>query len=293
MKFWLTLILTGLLCLTTVNAAQAQDELNGKFFVIKESRGRIITYTAHRVVRGDRYLNERNQLFEVYRLRGNTAIAKFVRTEALRPQGLAAVKAVLAGIYNLDFLGAQAKPRGPIGIYHTHSDESYAPSDGTSSKRANGGIFQVGDSLTSALERIGVPVVHLKTPHDPHDGMAYDRSRRTAFQILKKQPNVLLDVHRDAVPAQMYQTNVKGARVTKVQLVVGRQNPNFQANNDFAKQIKATVDKKSPGLVKGIFYGKGKFNQDLAPRAMLLEFGSNTNRKEEAEKCANIFARGG
>ena len=40
-----------------------------------------------------------------------------------------------------------------------------------------------------------------KTPHDPHDAMAYDRSRRTAAELLKKNPIALLDIHRDAVPA--------------------------------------------------------------------------------------------
>ena len=52
--------------------------------------------------------------------------------------------------------------------------------------------------------------------------------------------------------------------MTKVQIVLGRTNPNLKANEAFAKQVKAVVDKKYPGLIKGIFYGDGKYNQDLS-----------------------------
>ncbi|HYH04815.1 MAG TPA: stage II sporulation protein P, partial [Bacillota bacterium] len=103
-------------------------------------------------------------------------------------------------------------------------------------------------------------------------------------------PPVILDIHRDAVPREEYTTQLNNKPAAKIQFVVGRENPNFQANNEFAKQVKKSVDKKYPGLVKGIFYGKGKYNQDLGPRAMLLECGSNTNSEQEAIRGARVFA---
>jgi stage II sporulation protein P len=78
--------------------------------------------------------------------------------------------------------------------------------------------------------------------------------------------------------------------VTKIKLVVGKQNPNQTSNLEFAKKIKAVMDQKSPGLSNGIYIGKGDFNQDLSPRSMLIEVGSNTNTKEEAEKGVQLFA---
>jgi stage II sporulation protein P len=278
-----------LLVIPAVNTL-AQDELKGGYMTLQSPDGKVITWIGHRVVVGDEYLAANNRLYRVEKVRRNTAVVRMIKKNGLATTPWANVKAFISEINPLDFLRAEVKQRGPIGIYHTHSDESYVPTDGTSSKPAKGGIFQVGDTLAKALEAKGIPVIHSKDPHDPHDGMAYDRSRRTAAQLLRNRPICLIDVHRDAGPTQGYSQYVNQKAVTKVQLVVGRQNPNFQANNDFAKQIKAVVDRKNPGFIKGIFYGKGKFNQDLGPRTILLEFGTEQNSKEAAERGAQIFA---
>ena len=76
----------------------------------------------------------------------------------------------------------------------------------------------------------------------------------------------------------------------QIRLVVGRQNQNMQANLDFAKQIKAYYDEKKPGLIKGIFMAKGNYNQDLAPRSILIEVGTHTNSLEAAQNGAAVFA---
>jgi stage II sporulation protein P len=268
----------------------AENELVGKYMTLQDNQGNIITCTAHQIVKGDEYLDSQNNLYKVTSVKDNTAIVKLVKKEKLSASLTTELQNFWASLTSLEFLQGAVKQKGPIAIYHTHSDESYIPGDGTSSIFAHGGIFQVGDSLTNAFEKNGIPVIHSKTPHDPHDAMAYDRSRRTAVQLLKDRPTTLLDVHRDAVPAQLYSDVIKNEGVTKVQLVVGRQNPYFQANNDFAKQIKASCDRKYPGFIKGIFYGKGKYNQDLGPKSILLEFGSDTNSKVSAERGAQIFA---
>jgi len=120
--------------------------------------------------------------------------------------------------------------------------------------------------------------------------MAYQRSRRTATELLKKAPDAIIDIHRDAVPAEEYHGNVNGQPLAKIQLVVGRQNPQMETTNNFAKQLKATADNKSPGLIKGIFFGKGAYNQDLYPRSILIEAGTYTNSRLKAQEGANIMA---
>jgi len=103
----------------------------------------------------------------------------------------------------------------------------------------------------------------------------------------------LIDVHRDGVPdPNFYKTTIKGQPGTKVRLVVGRQNPHMSSNLEFAKQTKAYFDKNYPGLIKGIFMAKGNYNQDLSPRAMLIEVGTHTNSRQAAEAGVALFADG-
>ncbi|GAB6877077.1 stage II sporulation protein P [Thermaerobacter litoralis] len=183
-------------------------------------------------------------------------------------------------------------PRGEglIGIYHTHNDESYIPTDGTASVEGRGGIHKVGDVLGRELAQHGFRVVKSEALHLPHDRGAYRRSRRTALDFMPKNPLVLLDVHRDATPPEFYREVVKGEPVTQIRLVVGRENPFRRTNLAFARRLKAEADRSFPGLVKGIYYGRGNYNQDLGPRTLLIEVGAHTNSRIRAERGAAMFA---
>lgn len=276
--------------LVMVPMVHAEEERIDGYYTMVTSEGRVICRTSHKIHVGDEYLSSDNRLYRVDRIEGDQAMVRFVRQESASVIQSESVwgslfKGFLAGEKRV-----QANNRRPIAIYHTHTDESYVPTDGRSSIKANGGIYQVGEAMASKFRQLGVPTIHDRTPHDPHDAMAYDRSRRTAANLLKRRPLALIDVHRDAVPREEYADQINNTEVTKVQLVVGRQNPNRAASDAFAKQIKATVDKKYPGFVKGIFYGRGKYNQDLAPRLILLEVGAHTNSRQAAERGAAIFA---
>ncbi len=245
-----------------------------------------IFVTSRLVSVGDEYQTADDRLFEVVRVEGNKAYARFVRQVGLDDLRTD-FRAILASILE----SAPAKKRNvTIGIYHTHSDESYTPTDGTSSIRGNGGIYKVGQVLAKSLERAGVKVIHSQARHDPHDVAAYKRSRRTAQELLGKS-TALLDVHRDAVPREHYTTEINGRKVAQVQLVVGRQNPNMAANKQFAQEVKAAADRQQPGLVKGIFFARSGYNQDLSPRNLLLEVGTDKHTRDEAERGASLFAK--
>lgn len=272
----------------------AEVERSDGYFTLVDGEGRTICRTAHQVEVGDEYLTADNILYRVEEVDEDTAHVRFVERVKLNSSASSLFSRVWRGISRRfssarEFM-AQGEKKRPVAIYHTHSDESYIPTEGRSSVKYSGGIFQVGETLARALKERGIPVIQDKTPHDPHDAMAYDRSRRTAVDLLKQNPVAVLDIHRDAVPRGEYTDEVNNTTVSKIQLVVGRQNPNQGANDAFARQLKEAVDRRYPGLVKGIFYGEGKYNQDLAPRLILVEIGTHTNTREEAERGAAIFA---
>jgi stage II sporulation protein P len=177
-----------------------------------------------------------------------------------------------------------------VGIYHSHSDESYTPTDGSSSQRGNGSIYEVGAVLANSLRDNGISVFHSTNRHDPHDVNAYFRSRRTVFQLLKQQPDALLDIHRDSAPAASYIASVNGILAAKVMLVIGRQDPHMNVNMAFARELRDETNRLYPGLIKGIFIAHGNYNQDLYPTALLVEIGTETVRRSLADNSAHVLA---
>ena len=272
-----------------IRAEEERDK--GYYTVYEENTNKKIFVTARVLTVGDRYLNDENNLYEVVEILGDDAMARFVEKVDIQ-QALDLPEAAMAETQDDSDVAKpnKGKKERIIGIYCTHSDESYVPTDGAASIPHNGGIYKVGASLKNAFEKKGIKVIQSFTSHDPHDAMAYERSRRTAIEMLKKGPDAVIDVHRDAVPAENYQSTVNGQPLAQLQLVVGRQNPQMETTNNFVKQIKANADKKYPGLVKGIFYGKGAYNQDLYPRNILIEAGTYLNPREKAQNGADVMA---
>lgn len=259
----------------TSQPAAGLDERLGSYFTVLDESGKTLFTTGHLVHVGDEFISEDDTRYEVIRVDEDTAVARAVgKMEALPPLPLTAQT------------GAGG---GKVAIYHTHSSESYVPSDGAESRPGSGGIIDVGAALADALERRGIQAIHSTASHEPHDAGAYDRSRRTAVQLLKERPLALFDVHRDGGPAEPYLKEVDGKEVAKAMIVVGRTNPKMNANLDFARRLKDAVNAEYPGLIKGIFLGKADFNQDLFDRALLLEMGTERTSKEAAAAGAELI----
>lgn len=285
-------IIVALILSLMCSVAFAEDEREDGYFTVYEKGTNKKIFSTARVLHvGDQYLNEENILYEIVEVSGDKAYAKFKeRVDIQKALEMPEAQALAQAFGEVAADTADAKKEKVIAIYHTHSDESYVPTDGKASIPNNGGIYKVGEALKAALEEKGIKVIQSDKSHDPHDSMAYQRSRRTATELLKNGPDAIIDIHRDAVPAEEYTGNINGEPLAKVQLVVGRQNPQMETINNFAKQLKATADKKYPGLIKGIFYGKGNYNQDLYPRSILIEAGTYTNSRYWAQDGAKLMA---
>ncbi len=262
----------------------------GYFTLVDEATQKEVTKAARVLDIGDSYIDGENRCWEVSGIDGDIVYVRKISDDAL-----AAVKdesfAARAGIWSwLQALLSQAgRQQRRVAIYCTHSDESYVPTSGTHSKEW-GDVYKVAEALKAEFEKRGFAVSVSYNNHNPHDSQAYVRSRRTAADLLKERPLVLIDVHRDAVPRSEYETVIEGDELAKIQLVVGRQNENRDANLEFAKALKARADQEYPGLVKGIFHAKGNYNQDLAPRSVLIEFGTHETSLDMATKAADLIA---
>ncbi|KUO71139.1 MAG: stage II sporulation protein P [Desulfosporosinus sp. BRH_c37] len=185
-----------------------------------------------------------------------------------------------------------------VGIYNTHNSESYAGDGGPERRQGeNGDVVTVGETLKKALEKNGIGAGHSTRIHDAVDFMkAYGESVKTATQMTKDYPamKILLDVHRDGLPLGFPKSTitVKGQRVSRVLVVIGKKNLHWQKNEALAKELMALGEKKYPGLfMPNISYAAdARYNQHLSDGGLLLEFGTQLNTLGESNGAAEAVA---
>lgn len=267
-------------------------EFTTGYMTVVDEKGLIILQTGMNVHPGDEFIDENNRAYEITTVEGTLAKARFVRDETYSqtlPEAIP-VQAQPAEPAPSN-QPPPVEPKPTIGIYNTHTDESYIPSDGNPTDKGKGGVILVAEAFAKRLNENGYNAVQDKTLHEPHDANAYQRSRRTVTRILQDdRPIALFDVHRDSAPAQAYDVTIQDQPATKILLVVGKENQNRSTTLDYAKSIKSAADTKYRGLIRGIFLAHGNYNQDLNPRAMLIEIGTQYNSREAAERSAALFA---
>ncbi|CUH97746.1 hypothetical protein P22_3890 [Propionispora sp. 2/2-37] len=256
-----------------------ETELSQDYITVVDEQNNVLLQTGIQVHEGDIYIAEDNQTYQIFTINEMQAVARLLTTPL---SSAGEPPAITASSTN--------SPPPLIAVYHTHTDEAYIPTDGVPIKKGDGSIMEVGAAFADRLQQLGYQTLHDKTLHDPHDANAYHRSRRTVLRMLKKNPAALFDFHRDSAPAKAYQLSFNGKPATKLLLVVGQQNQNRKTTENFAKQIKTAADAKYKGLIRGIFIARGNYNQDLSPKAILVEVGTQYNSRPAAEYSAALFA---
>ena len=187
-------------------------------------------------------------------------------------------------------------------IFHTHTCESYTPSDKNPYQQTgnfrttdlNYTVSKVGDELTNYLLGFGFNTYHDKTYHDyPAYSGSYDRSLKTVENVLKTNPSdIIIDLHRDAIGSKSnYDPSVKiGEDVSaKMMFVIGTNggglnHPNWQKNLKFAIEIQQKANEMYPGLFKPIILRNSRYNQHLGKAACIIEVGATGNTLEQ---CLN------
>lgn len=269
------------------------------YVTVRDSEGNVILETGIPVYEEDEYINENNIHYIIISIEGRNAVARVKDDETNSIQNIDRENANVrnrsqtgsgAIAFNKNLPVQATDQARHVVIYHTHTDESYTPTSGQASEAGKGDVLQVGNTLTEALKRAGISVSHSLNKHDPHDINAYHRSRRTVTQLLKERPDAAFDIHRDSAPNSAYYTSINGVDTSRVMIVVGRSNPNMQTNLAYAKTIKAAADELHPGLMRGIFMGKGDYNQDLYPTALIFEVGTESISQDLAEKGIRCLA---
>lgn len=186
-----------------------------------------------------------------------------------------------------------------LGIYYTHTGETYAVTDGVERLPAQkGGVVETGRAIQEKLETgYGIRVAINDRVNDQNYGLSYIESEKTARLLLEENKNIqiLLDIHRDAGKSRGESlVKVKGEDLAPILFVVGSDArspfPTWRNNHDFAVRLAERINKKYPGLCIGVRIKEGRYNQFLHPRAVLVEIGTVNNSTPEAVKTAGMLA---
>ncbi|MFN2745264.1 MULTISPECIES: stage II sporulation protein P [Bacillus] len=199
--------------------------------------------------------------------------------------------------------------RKVVFIYNTHNTESYLPflkgeTNPNLAIHSKANVTIVSDMFGDALESQGVGAMVDKTDVQANlkkkgwdYSRSYDQSRPVVKEAMAENKNLeyFIDIHRDASRKKTTTTTINGKSYARLAFVIGKKSSNFEANFKLAKELHDRLEKKYPGLSRGVISkgasgDNGVYNQDLNERSILIEFGGVDNNRKELERSADAMA---
>ncbi len=194
-------------------------------------------------------------------------------------------------------------------IYHSHNRESWLPElKGTGKDQPNEAfdadvnVSMLGARLQKKLEEFGVGAIHSGTDYNSavknfNYNYSYKYSKTTVKEALAVHDDLvyLLDIHRDSARRKQTTIDIDGKSYAKMYFIVGQGNPNWKDNEALAKRIHEKMERKLPGVSKGILtkgtrHGHGEYNQSLSTGSVLIEIGGVDNTLEESNRTIDALA---
>ena len=184
-------------------------------------------------------------------------------------------------------------------IYHTHTCESYTPSDGYEYEASGNfrttdldkSVARVGSELKSYLENKGFSVIHNTTYHDyPAYSGSYSRSLETIQNaLIGEDTQIVIDLHRDAVgSSSTYAPTIKinDTHVAQLMFVIGTdggglEHSNWKQNLKIAVKIQEKAEEMYPGLFRPIIVRNSRYNQHVTTGASIIEVGATGNTMDQ------------
>lgn len=173
-------------------------------------------------------------------------------------------------------------------IYSTHPTEGFIDTTDT--------IVDMSYILQEKLNNLGIEtVVEKKSAKEYIEtyNLNYEESYKATRVFLKdamklNNYDLIIDLHRDATKQSITTFKKDDETYARPMFV---QHVGYPKNVSLAKKLNSIIEKKYPGLSRGI-YNKynDNFNQDLSERMILLELGGNYNSRQEAINTLDIIA---
>ncbi len=125
---------------------------------------------------------------------------------------------------------------------------------------------------------------------------SYKASRIFLLDKQNTHPTIkyYFDIHRDSVNKKLTTVNINNKSYARILFVVGLEHSNYQENLNNANKLNSIIDKKYPGLSRGIYKKEGPgvngiYNQDISSKVFLIELGGIDNNIEEVLNTINAL----
>jgi stage II sporulation protein P len=196
-------------------------------------------------------------------------------------------------------------------IYQTHSWESFLPYiknvndiDDAISEDSRVNVVGLGKRLSHNLKKAGIGVEHNETnmtkelhKREWHPSKSYSLSGSIVEASVNKNSHLeyFIDIHRDSARRSKTTKTFNGKSFARLYFIVGKENKNYEQNLQFVKQLNTMLEKKYPGISRGVFLktrseGDGVYNQDISSKAILMEVGGVDNNLEELNRTIDVFS---
>lgn len=199
--------------------------------------------------------------------------------------------------------------RKVVHIYFSHNRESYLPylkgvNNPNLAYHSKINVSKLGERLSKELAEKGIgsevnntDIMGMLNKKGLKYPKSYQESRAAVQTAMasNKDLEYFIDIHRDSKRKKDTTITINGKKYAKIVFVIGGKNPNYEKNTALASKLHKALEKKYPGLSRGIikYNNSGNnsvYNQDLSSKAMLVEIGGVDNTFEEMYLTVEAFA---
>ncbi|MEF9920709.1 MAG: stage II sporulation protein P [Erysipelotrichaceae bacterium] len=177
-----------------------------------------------------------------------------------------------------------------IYIYNTHQSESYNEQET---------VMDAAVILGNQLKEKGIEVV-LETNDFKAFGSQYGYNYNDSYTISRKFINdalvnyggfdLIIDLHRDAIPREACFTTINNKNYAKTMSVVGGLSKNAGAVNKISSTLTDIMNQKCNGIMKPVLEREAYYNQQMNDRMILIELGGDLNTFEEVKNSIEYLS---
>lgn len=163
-----------------------------------------------------------------------------------------------------------------IVIYNSHPNEIY---------ESGIKITDVGALINHKLNKEGLNSNFISTESNSDYSKSYQVTHDLITnKVIGYDNTILLDIHRSN--SETLESDTK-----KITLVLAEDNPNFNENNKFAKQLIEEILKSNKVSASILYYSNSAnaFNQELSNNAVSVEIGFDKSNDNYIEECIDAL----